>query len=78
MLRDDIAELKRMLEKKGLSITDAMRASALCNKLAPHLIAANEAMEQALLKIAEVCNGYGNEAGWACKNAREALRKLEE
>ena len=69
MLRDDIANYKE---------SNPTRKVYLAVKLAPRLIAANEAMEQALLKIAEVCNGYGNEAGWACKNAREALRKLEE
>jgi hypothetical protein len=35
----------------------------------------NAALRDALLKIAEVCNGYDLEAGWACKHAREALQK---
>jgi hypothetical protein len=33
-------------------------------------------LAEALRKIAEVCNGYGDEAAWACKHARAALAKL--
>lgn len=31
---------------------------------------------EALEKIAEVCNGYDLEAGWACKHARAAITKV--
>jgi hypothetical protein len=37
-----------------------------------------EVLEEALQKIAEVCNGYGLEAGWACRQAREALAEAAE
>jgi uncharacterized coiled-coil protein SlyX len=33
-------------------------------------------LREALEKIAEVCNGYDLEAGWACRHAREALAKV--
>lgn len=36
----------------------------------------NLKLRSALEMIAEVCNGYGLEAGWACKHAREALAKV--
>ena len=40
------------------------------------LAAENSILREALEKIAEVCNGYGLEAGWACKHARETLCAL--
>ena len=42
------------------------------------LRAEKDALATALEKIAEVCNGYGNEAGWACKTARAAIAKAKE
>ncbi len=38
----------------------------------------NRNMRKALKKIAEVCNGYSGEAGWACRHAREALAMVAE
>lgn len=35
----------------------------------------NAELLAALEKIAEVCNGYDLEAGWACKTARAAIAK---
>lgn len=34
----------------------------------------NSLLVAALAKIAEVCNGYDLEAGWACAHARAALK----
>ena len=39
------------------------------------LVAAAPDLLEALERIAEVCNGYDLEAGWACKHARAAIAK---
>ena len=37
----------------------------------------SEGLVEALENIAGVCNGYGDEAGWACRHARAALAKTK-
>lgn len=54
----------------GEPSTDEDRANARLIAAAPDLLAALE-------KIAEVCNGYGDEAGWACKHALIAIAKAD-
>jgi hypothetical protein len=58
------------LDKRGVGGLDVSSAERLsfCQQ--------RDALAEALHKIAEVCNGYGDEAGWACKHARAALGKL--
>lgn len=63
-------EKARENERLRLAFNGA-KLDALCWKTQ------SEKFESALRKIAEVCNGYGDEAGWACKHARETLRAMQ-
>ena len=53
--------------RAAATVADNLRAERT------RLRAVNAELVAALSKIAQVCNGYGDEAGWAAMTARAAL-----
>jgi DNA-binding protein H-NS len=72
-LRAQVAALtKRQQENAEKFYTPNAALEAQLAAAQAHIAQLREALE----KIAEVCNGYDLEAGWACRHAREALAKV--
>ena len=85
----DIEELKGRAGKHGLSLTEAMHTSKLCNQMAPRLIAQVERMEGALRLIDDKIGHFAKAPkddsmvivsiiGDIARQTKEALKGMEE